>query len=309
MSLPTIVAPRSGLFVVKQPGGLPFVQDVHTHTGNVFFVMTGGTDTAGFGQSPDAPFATWDFAIGQAKPSQGDTIYLMPGHTETISVAGGITNDVTGITTIGLGKAGLRPTITFSAVASTLLVTAANVTIRDIIVTATAAATVMISVTAAGCTLDCVDYVEGSAIPLQFLLTSSAADQLTLKNSNHYGPTAGASAQLWVRLIGCDTPRILDNVFVMTLENGATDAVISGDGSVRGHQVARNTIIQTGGTTQVSAILFTDGATGFAHDNRVAANVTTLAGIVDVGSAGFAAENYALNTADKSGLLDPVEDS
>lgn len=309
MALPTIVGQRSGLFFTKLLGGLPVIQDVHTLTGNGFFVMTGGTDTGGHGKHPDDPFATWDFAIGQAKPGQGDTIFLMPGHTETISAAGGITNDVAGVTTIGLGEAGARPTITFSAVASTLLVTAANVKIKNILITATGAATKLISVTAPGCTLDCVDYKEGSAIPLQFLLTSALADQLILKNSHHHGPTAGASAQLWIRLIGCDVPRILDNMFVMTLENGATDATISGDASVRGHQVARNTIIQTGGTTQVSAILFADGATGFAHDNRCAANVTTLAGIVDVGSAGFAAENYALNTADKSGLLDPVEDS
>ena len=47
MALPTIVADRSALSFVKQRGAYAsVVQDHRVHTGNVFFVMTGGTDTA-----------------------------------------------------------------------------------------------------------------------------------------------------------------------------------------------------------------------------------------------------------------------
>ena len=65
-ALPTIVADRSALSFAKQRGAYAaVVQDHSVHTGNVFFVMTGGSDTAGFGLHPDRPFATVDFAIGQ----------------------------------------------------------------------------------------------------------------------------------------------------------------------------------------------------------------------------------------------------
>lgn len=85
---------------------------------------------------------------------------------------------------------------------------------------------------------------------------------------------------------------------------------IHGSTACIGTVVRRNTIVQLGGTTQVSGILFVDSSTGvFVHDNSVAVGSTALAGVVDVGNAGYAAENYALNTADRSGILDPVADT
>ena len=85
-ALPTITADRSALSFAKQRGAYAsVVQDHRVHTGNVFFVMTGGTDSAGYGLHPDRPFATVDFAIGQCTANQGDVIYVMPGYTETIT--------------------------------------------------------------------------------------------------------------------------------------------------------------------------------------------------------------------------------
>ena len=130
MTLPTIVSRRSGLFYGSQPGGLPFIQDVQTRTGNVFFVMTGGTDSAGYGLHPDAPFATVDFAIGQCKASQGDVIYVMPGYTETITAAAGWAVDVAGISIIGLGVGKTKPTITFGTATTTDI----NVTVDNILI-------------------------------------------------------------------------------------------------------------------------------------------------------------------------------
>ena len=312
-ALPTVVSRRSGLFYTARPGNPSAVLvNGHVHTGNVFFVMTGGTDTAGFGDTPDSPFATIDFAIGQCTASQGDTIYVMPGHTETISGAAGIAQDVAGVSIIGLGHGANRPLITWSATASTWTITAANALIKNIVCTSSInELVVMFSSSASDLTMDAVDVKDpGAALEIiQFLLTTAASDNLIVKNCRHNATTAAASAQLWIRLIGCDSPTIIDNIFTLTLENGATDATISGDGSVRSFVVARNIIVQLGGTTQVSGILFTNGATGLASNNHVACGSTGIAGIVDVGTSGYACENYVLNTADKSGLLDPVVDA
>lgn len=283
-------------------------------TGLVFFVRsTVGNDSAynpssGQGTDPTMPFATINYAITQCRASKGDVIYVMPGHVETISGAAGIACGIAGVTIIGLGNGSDRPTVTFSAVASTWTVTAANVVIKNIVVTCALATTKMFSITGAGCTLDTIDYVEGAGIPLQFVLTTNAADQLTIQNCFHYAATAGASAQLWIQLVGPDNPRILNNTFLLVLFNGATTATINATTACVKCQISNNRIVQTGGTTQLSAILLTSGSTGYVNDNRIAAGVTTLAGVNAIASC-YGAENYCSHTVNKDGILDPGVDT
>jgi len=83
------------------------------------------------------PFATIDYAIGRCTASRGDTIMVMPGHTETISAAGGIACDVAGVAIIGLGSGTLRPTITLDTLTtSSVTVSGANVSMKNLIFTA-----------------------------------------------------------------------------------------------------------------------------------------------------------------------------
>ncbi len=308
-------SPMSGLFYRTQPGGFPVISDSFFTTGNIFFVDTGtdtGGTTAGFGQHPDRAVTDIDSAHNLCTASQGDTILVLTGHTDTISAAGGVAFDTAGITLIGLGHGAARPLVTWSATGSTWTVAGASVLIRNIVVTSSVnELVVMFSSSASDLMLDAVDVKDpGAALEIiQFLLTTAASDNLKVLNCHHNTTTAAASAQLWIRLIGCDSPEIAHNIFTLTLQNGATDATISGDGSVRSFNVHHNLIVQLGGTTQVSAILFTNGATGLAAYNGLACGSTGIAGICDVGTSGYAVENYVLNTADKSGLLDPVVDA
>lgn len=290
--------------------GMPVLPGLPATTGSVFFVHSGTGSNGNNGTSPDQPLATIDYAIGLCTASKGDIILVMPGHAETISAAGGITADVAGVSIIGLGNGNNRPTISFSATASTFAISAANVTVRNLRVTPTIDEVVkMFNITGAYCTLDNIEHFEtASCQTIQFLLTTAAADYLTVQNCYHYQANAAGSAQLWIQLVGVDNARILNNTFILALNNAATSAVINATTAVVNVQIAGNVILQTGGTTQVSAILLVTSSTGFVHDNRVAAAVTTLAGIVALASA-YGAENYALNTANKSGILDPVADS
>ena len=109
------VTSKSPLFVRKQPGGLFCVVDESAGTGSIYFVgssVTGASDSAGYGRNPDAPFATLDYAIGNCTASQGDRIFVMPGHAETVTAA--IMLDVAGISIIGLGNGDNRPTFTLT---------------------------------------------------------------------------------------------------------------------------------------------------------------------------------------------------
>lgn len=288
--------------------GIPVLPGLPPTTGKVFFVHSGtGSNSTKGGTAPDDPLGTIAYAIGLCTASKGDVIIVMPGHAETIAAAGGITVDKAGVSIIGLGNGNNRPTITFSATGSTFAISAANVTVRNLRVTSSVDEMVkMFHVTAAYCTLDGIEHFEtASAQTIQFLLTTNAADYLTIQNCYHYQATVATAAQLWIQLVGPDNVRILDNTFILALQNGATCAVINATTAVVNIEIARNTILQTGGTTQVSAILLVAASTGFVHDNRVAANITTLAGTVALASA-YGAENYTVVVANKSGIIDPV---
>lgn len=103
--------------------------------GRAFFVLK--TDAAGYVQfakehpayedGVPALYTTIDAAISACTANRGDTIYVLPGHTEAVTSTS-IACDVAGVTIIGLGSGALKPTLTFGATDSRINVTAANCT-------------------------------------------------------------------------------------------------------------------------------------------------------------------------------------
>ena len=127
---------RTALFSRKQAGGVFIVDDLKQHPGAIWFVDSGhayASDSAGFGRTPDAPFATIDYAVGMCTASQGDVIYVMPGHAEVVSAAGDLDLDVIGISVVGLGNGSLQPTVTLdTADTADVDVDAADITVENI---------------------------------------------------------------------------------------------------------------------------------------------------------------------------------
>jgi len=86
---------------------VPFAQQ----NGKVFWVNNSsvlpegglGGSNGNDGLTPETPFGTIDYAIGQCKAGRGDTIYVAPGHVETIASADAVDIDVDGVSIIGLG--------------------------------------------------------------------------------------------------------------------------------------------------------------------------------------------------------------
>lgn len=277
--------------------------------GDVRFVHHGGV-AGGPGFAPENAYPTLQAAIDASAASNGDHIFVLPGHAESIATAGGITVNKAGLTIIGLGSGSNRPTFTWSATDSTMAISAANVTIRNIITKVSIDEVVsMISVTAAGVTLDTVDFRETtSAQAIQWLLTTNAADDLTIKNCVHRQITAAAAAQKWIQLVGTDHTRIIDNTFQIVANASTSSHLISGSTAVVYCEIARNLMMFIGGTITIVINLVT-GSTGIISDNRIASGTAVATAAVITADAAFVFQNFWADTAAASGLLAPVVDT
>ena len=127
---------KTALMSRKTPGGVWNVEDQSLSTGDRFFVgstVTASSNATTHGASPDRPFATIDYAVGQATASQGDIIYVMPGHVETVATAAALDFDVAGIKVIGLGWGDSRPKVQLTASLSAVDFNADDMWIENII--------------------------------------------------------------------------------------------------------------------------------------------------------------------------------
>jgi hypothetical protein len=198
MALPTLVGQRSGLFYTKQRGALTAtLVDTHVFTGNVFFVMTGGTDTAGHGLTPDDPFATVDFAIGQCTANQGDTIFVMPGYTETLTNSARWTCDVAGISIRGLGFGTAKPTLTFGTdTTADILISAANTVISNFRMVCDINDLVnFLDINVGNVLIEDCDFVTSSAKEaLGFINLATTFDDLTIRRCTALQPTDPAGS-------------------------------------------------------------------------------------------------------------------
>ena len=256
--------------------GLPIIPAITPNitTGNIFFVNSAtGSNTADQGKSPSTPFDTIDYAIGRCTASNGDVIYVMPGHTEAIAAAAGIAADVAGISIIGLGNGSLRPTITLGgATTASFTVSAANVTIDNLLFTSSLdnVATTF-TVSAKDCTIKNCEFRDASdALHLiSCILTSAvdnACDGLSVVNCKRWALAAGALA--FVSILGnCDRLLLKDNWvqsagtgdvghFVIMSTKVCLDALIIGNiCNVLGATNASVGIFMTGDSTTSTGVL------------------------------------------------------
>lgn len=116
--------------------GIPITQ---AHPGEVFWVSNASTILTGQrgGSNAnkgtfDSPFSTIDHAIGRCVAGRGDIIFVKPGHAENVGSAGAIAADLAGVAIVGLGTGRGCPTLSWTAAAATVTVTAANVSFANI---------------------------------------------------------------------------------------------------------------------------------------------------------------------------------
>jgi len=282
--------------------------------GTVFYVRSvNGVDSPNYGGSPENPFATINYAITQCTADNDDIILVCQDHSESISGAAAIAASKAGVQVRGLGTGKRRPLITLHTAGTTIAVSAARVRFSNLRITCDVDAVVSIfNITAAGCELDGVDVEETtSCAPLQFVLTSALADDLVIQNCRHIiSGQAAASLQEWIKLVGADRAKILNNYIKLkgfATSNPANGVIVGGTTASLDVEIGNNTLITLNSTGAIPISLLA-GTTGHVYGNRVASAKTAIAGSVACASC-YASNNYANHVVNTSGALDPASDS
>jgi hypothetical protein len=111
-------------------------KSVITDNGHTYYVDSVNGSATGNGKTWETALTTIDAAIN--KCAANDTIIVAPAHVETYSTTGAkIIADVVGIKIIGMGEGSSRPTLNFGHTGATITISAANVTIENILFKAT----------------------------------------------------------------------------------------------------------------------------------------------------------------------------
>lgn len=261
----------SPLFSRHAAGGPYTIAGIDVCPSDVWFVdstAANAADDARHGYTPDMPFATLAYAVTNSVTAD-DTIYVLPGHAETISTAGGITMDVAGVKVIGLGWGARRPTFTWSVAASTWLITAASCQVRNIVCSATTGAdtTQGILVTAADVTLADIEAREPSATGqfVDFLTFHTGAARGRLDGFRYAGSATGDAGQSAVQVTAVVDSVRLENLWI----TGAFAA-----GAVESTAAATNILIREVRVEQYLAaqdggIVLNAGTTGLIDRVRI----------------------------------------
>lgn len=290
---------------------------IPTTTGSYWFVSSDTGSNGNSGKDKDHPLATIDYAIGKCTASKGDVIIVMPGHTESVAAASGITCDVQGVTIVGLGKGSLRPTITLgTATAASIVISAADVTWDNFLFTsALDNVATCFTVSADDATIKNCEFRDASDA-LHFLsciltgTTDNGADGLTVDNCRRWGLAAANTAFISI-LCNCNRLTVTNNWvqdastedvghFIIMAAKVCLDAFIVGNVcNVLGAANASVGIFMTGSSTT---------STGVLAYNLCSSLDTTTELFATAGLDFFPFENYYTGTIARSAKLWPAVD-
>jgi len=295
--------------------GIPVLgsgMEVPTTTGSYFFVDSNtGSDSSAHGSTPDKAFATIDYAIGNCTANKGDVIIAMPGHTETLTGAGQLTFDVAGVTLVGLGTGTLRPNvIQDTATTADVDITAANVTIRNILFTASFAdVAASIDLDAANCWFDNCEWEQEGANLNWVDVIVTGADNVCdgLKITNCRSMNIDTLNDGFLNCVGDIDGLVFTGNHIQMGVSGTEPVVEVTGKSLTSCLITHNYIARE----NIAGAIFVDSDQtdndGIVAFNTVFCLDPTGATPFDVTGAGLF-ENYSLGAVDASGLLLPAVD-
>lgn len=300
--------PGTAMVTGFQPGGVFTITEAGFTTGNVFYVgstVTGATNGSGYGRSPSAPFATIDYAVGQCTANNGDIIYVMPGHAETVSAAAGLDFDVAGITVIGIGDGTATPTVTLDTITTADVdVDAANVTVKNIhfrVNFADVVAAIDVNATNATFTKCRFTSVATNMNALIWILGASSTTSNNLTVEDCYFLDKDAANTHAISLPGTSDQCVIRNN-IMIGDWGT--AAIGAAGNVTNIVVVGN-LISNAASDNDACINIAAAGTGIVMNNLACGGAAQANGITATNCA-IAQNFYGVVTEDLSAILDPI---
>lgn len=276
-------------------------------TGTYYYVHSGTGNASYDGKDKDHPLPTIDAAIGKCTASKGDVVIVMPGHAETISGATSCVLDVAGVHVVGLGRGTMRPTLTFSATASIISVTAADCALENVLIVGNVdniVTGISLAATADGFTLKDVEMRDGAANK-EFLIgvaIAAGCTDVTIDGFRFRGLAGGATG--CIEAAGAADRFTLVNSYIRGQFSSQTvdlAAAASTDVFIKNNDIIN---IETGAGLGVA---MHNSTTGFASYNNITNLKDTVVGLSGTGMA--YAENYLSNAVGASGILLPGVDT
>lgn len=291
-------------------GAPPIAELSSVSTGAVFYVgsvaVPGGVvgvNSAELGQRPQQPYATIDYAVGQCTASRGDTIYVLPGHNESITSATSLVVDVAGVAIIGLGIGVNRPTLDFDNTAGSIELDAACRFSNIILRASVSAVVVGVNVDADDIVIDNIETTwEATGDDFVTMIDIDAVDRCTVRNCKLYTEPATAGCAEAIRIDDAHNTRIIENEIIGVF----SDAGIIGEGAAATECLIRNNLVYNSDTTVSNGIILSVAHTGVLADNRVGTlYASSFEFLIDPGSM-LCFENYISNAIDESGRIFPI---
>jgi hypothetical protein len=255
-------------------------------TGNYWFVSSTTGSNGNSGKSVKQAFATIAQAHTAATASKGDVVVIMPGHVETVSGAAYATLSKAGISYVGLGTGRNRPTLTWSATNSQIIVSGANSSFVNIVcdfagIDAVVAA---VSVTATDVSFLNCEFITNKAAAgaVLGLVTAATATRFTVDGCRFLGPAVNSGTTTTAQIkheVGIDY--VIKNSY---FTGKMTQAILNAT-AVLGGLIDNNRFVVATGTV---AITMHASSTPFISNNRI--NVPSGTAPI-VAAAGFVAGN------------------
>lgn len=254
--------------------------------GTTYFVSSIlGTD-GNAGTNMQLPLATTTQALKVVNP--GDTVVYLPGHSETMTAAGSVSVNVSGILFVGLGVGVIRPTFKYgTSTAATFDIVKDNCTFYNCRWDMTGKSGLVLGMnvkTAANdVTFDSCEFLQSNATNAcaTAILTDASANNLKINNCRFVQFGAGTAMTAALAIVGGDGFQ-LTNSFLNGLYNVSAGILANNTTAMTNYIIRGNVFInQTASATKV--VVMQAGSVGIIAQNLIgigsgAAPFTSAAG-------------------------------
>lgn len=251
--------------------------------------------------------------LARARAGLGDTVVVLPGHSESVADATMLDNLKAGTKIVGAGRGGLMPTFRWTATAANWALNDANVEITGLRLRMEGANGVVsgITVTAADCgVFGCeLEVASGASNKAAIMCTVSAgADRFVFANNIVRGTATHNMTDGILISAAVSNVQIVENF--MFASATAANGLVRATAAALGLRIHKNQIVNTHTSSTVAIALGSAALTGVVSDNHlgIQAVATITSGTNGVSFSGSVAArffNNLVSDAAGSGILMP----